>query len=286
MLYISQLLYPKCSPWGFVIYMYFKYHSVLRRHTKYAVETLSDNVLWNFVNNCPKSNCDINNCVLVHPDNIYPSDRVLLLYHQDSGTFRRVVAVPDSQCRRNILCVSNTFFYNHFRLLTKEAVQAKLIKPSVKAKFAQEIELVLITCDFNISNAFIDKAIRGYFTLPKLIKKDDVVSVNIKHFSEECFYGNLKPSSMETLHFKCSKILLEGTETEEEQFCVIGETAIKQGPNIQGFIPKTSFIGSREVLKGTKSLSEVAICPNGLQLYMENLNRAVSPFLQSSKQSV
>ncbi|ENN78988.1 hypothetical protein YQE_04539, partial [Dendroctonus ponderosae] len=219
--------------------MYFKYHSVLKRHTKYVVETLSDSVLWNFVNNWPKSNCDINNCVIVHPDNIYPSDRILSIHHQDSGTVRRVVAIPDLLCRKDVLCVSNTFFYNNFQR-AKGAVQAKLIKPSsLKAKFAQEIELSLITSAFNLSNAFIDKLIQGYFTLPKLIRKDDVVCVNIKCFSEECFYGNLKPNSMDTLYFKCTKIRLEGTETEEEQFCAIGETAIKQGPNSQGAVSKT-----------------------------------------------
>ncbi|CAG9763427.1 unnamed protein product [Ceutorhynchus assimilis] len=272
--YVSRLLYPKYHPIWLVIYMYFKYHSVIKRHIKYNLKTLSDGVLWNIVKNYPKSNCDINNCVLIHPDNIYPSDKILRLYHEDSGTSRKLQVIPETNCNKNTLYVSNTYFYNDF--IMKIDFDLKLSKQGTKVEFAQEIELSLVSIPCDISNAIIDKIIENYFKLPKLICHKDIVSVNLKYFCQELFYGEPKLNLIENVYFKCNKLIYNNKEVDNEYLCLVGETSIRLGPNVQSFVPKVILMPTE-----MGSFSEVTVIPSGLEQEFEQLENAIYPFLSN-----
>lgn len=261
--------------------MYFKYYSVLKREISYKIKTLSDSVLWNLIKECPESNCDINNCVIVHPDSVYPCDRILSIYHDDTKIHRKVLVIPNLLCRKSYLYISNTYFYNCF--LSTIDFDVKLLKRNINIEFAEEIELSLIASPHDISNAIIDTIIEGYFKLPKLVCKGDVISVSVKHFAPASFYADPKLNSIEKLYFKCNKVRYGGKEVEKEYFCTIGQTSIKQAANVQSFIPKVRREGTRLVHRTVKCFSEVDVSRNGLEDYYDLIDDAIYPFLSTSK---
>lgn len=277
---VSRLIYPKYHPLWFVIYMYIQYHTVKKRSYKYTVKTLPDAVLWSIVKKSPKSQSEVNSCVIVHPSNVYVSDRVL---NMCSDKFTRVViVVPYLLCPLNCLYISNTLKHNAGLDLKK--TEFKLTKPvTEKTKFAQEIELAQIVSPVDVSTSVIDEAVKNYFTLPKLVCSGDIVKIHIKYFAPTVFYTNSKLSTVECLYFKCKKVTYNNIETMEQCFCVIGKTSIRQAANLQCFLPKVDTISPQVT---DNDLLEVPICPYGLHQYYKTLKRAVKPFIQKSSEYV
>ncbi|XP_066256260.1 peroxisomal ATPase PEX6 isoform X2 [Euwallacea similis] len=272
--YILKTIYPKYHPIWFVIYMYFKYFSVLKRHMRYSAKAMPENVLWRHVQQYSKSNCDINNCVLVNPSNLYPSDRILDLIHSESKTFRKVIVIPHSLCSNNILYVSPTLLFH----LKKES-DLRLSKSATLPCIASEIHLAqLSSCDAITSRK---EHMEGYFQLPKLVKAGDIVCINVENFIKPIFYSNFKNGSIEKFYYKCTKVLREDKSVTDEHFCVFGQTTIKHVTSEQIFLPKISVVGTRAAENGSTTFGEVPVCPYGLQGYFDMLRAAIYPFLET-----
>ncbi|XP_050312239.1 nuclear valosin-containing protein-like isoform X3 [Anthonomus grandis grandis] len=277
---ISKLIYPKYNPIWFVIYMYVKYHSIFKRQIKYKLETLPDKALLNILQKVAMSSSDVHNCALVHPENVYLSDKILNLHHKEIKHAKSARIVTSLSCKRDTLYVSNTFVHN--LSVPSDCGDIKLLKPSKYIEVAQEIDLSLISCPHDLSNAVTDSVVKSYFKYPKLIQVGDIVSVNIKYFCPALFYTDLKLNGVEQIHFKCNKVIYQNIQVQGQFFCVIGTTAIKQSANLQSYIPNVSKLATKSVESGEEMLSGIDMCPYGLQRYLGELTLAVAPFIKSS----
>ncbi|XP_050312238.1 peroxisome assembly factor 2 isoform X2 [Anthonomus grandis grandis] len=276
---ISKLIYPKYNPIWFVIYMYVKYHSIFKRQIKYKLETLPDKALLNILQKVAMSSSDVHNCALVHPENVYLSDKILNLHHKEIKHAKSARIVTSLSCKRDTLYVSNTFVHN--LSVPSDCGDIKLLKPSKYIEVAQEIDLSLISCPHDLSNAVTDSVVKSYFKYPKLIQVGDIVSVNIKYFCPALFYTDLKLNGVEQIHFKCNKVIYQNIQVQGQFFCVIGTTAIKQSANLQSYIPNVSKLATKSVESGEEMLSGIDMCPYGLQRYLGELTLAVAPFIKS-----
>lgn len=253
MLFISSLIFPRHNGYWFIFYMYFQYYSIIKRSISYQLRTLSDGVIWKLIRNNYKACCDINNTVIVHPDTIYERDRILELTQKEDGVSRIVFVMSAACCEKNYVYISHTLFHNAI----KTDFDIKLYTPLKEIKVAEEIELSLVSSPHDINNALIDTVIQNYFKLPKIIYKNDLIQIEVKHFAPANFYTDLRANTINKIYFKCNKVIVNKEETSEGCFCVIGETAIRQAPNIQSFLPRCITEPAKNVKMGKISISEV-----------------------------
>ncbi|XP_060519317.1 peroxisomal ATPase PEX6 isoform X2 [Cylas formicarius] len=271
-LYISSIIYPKYKPHWFVFYMYLKYHGVLKRQIKYKATAVSDEIIFHKTKSNSKYCADIHNVVLVKDQNIYPNDLILSLFSTQSGKCRKVFVIPcELSC--NTLLFSNALLYN-FGTTSDNFIQ---LLPTTHTKFAQEVELSLISSPHDISNFALDSLIKNYFQFPKIIYAGDIIQINVEHFSKEDFYSDLKLNLVQRVYLKCNRVTDDEAPTMEGRLCAIGETTIRQAANIQSYVPKVLKVASGQMD------CDINSCPNGLKHYFQTLEKAVKPFLRNSR---
>lgn len=278
--YVSKLIYPKYNPFWFIFYMYLSYFKIIKRKTTYILQSKPYKYILDCLSCEPKHFDDINSTVVVYENNLYRTDRILRLLCLKKQKYRIVRVLPSSTCQKDKIICSETCYYN----LNSCGFDVELKLSSFNeglVKFASEMDVSLISCPYDISNAVIDAVLEKYFKTPKLLSKGDIIEINIKYFARELFYLNNKVNHVESIFFKCNKLLFENSEVEGTYFCVIGETAIKQSANVQSFVPPTSTKSVNRDHCG--NFEEVPLCPYGLQSYLESMKKAVTPFLRRSK---
>ncbi|XP_072375630.1 peroxisomal ATPase PEX6 [Diabrotica undecimpunctata] len=278
---IIKAKYPKYHPFWFILYMYILYTRTLKRQYLYNLRPVSTDFIIKYLKN--KSDFkDIHSTVIVNIHNIYTSDKVLKLYCDKTKHTRIVYTVPLTGCEKHELLVSNTFFENLSNINLINSL--RLLCCSLdQNKIAQEINISLISCPFDINNSLSDALLERYFKKPKLLRKGDLIEINIKYVAEDIFFLNSKVNNVYSVFYKCNKVIYQEKEVTETLYCVLGETAIKQSVNVQSFIPKRT---SKVVPDSKEEFKELCLCPYGLQNYFQEMQLAVKPFLRKLRLSL
>lgn len=273
---ISRLLFPKYHPFWFLIYMYGWYFKICKTKKLYKYKFVSHEI-FNQIKTIKSK--DLNNIILVNSSNILTSNQYLTFYCIETQR-QRIVNVIPVNIPHDLILGSSVLLHNlfkdqdhnnldkHFRLLNCQGH---------KIKFASEVDIALISCPFEISFAVIEYVLGKYFSTPKIIYKSDIIAINLKYFCDKIFFTNNK-IDVDTLYFKCKKVIVDNKEVSGGYFCVIGETAIKKSVNIQSYLPKTR----KHIIRLENLLMEIPICPYGLQDHFDTLKKAVEPFLGKS----
>ncbi|KAJ8919711.1 hypothetical protein NQ315_006239 [Exocentrus adspersus] len=272
--YISKLFYPKYNPFWFVFYMYWSYFRIMKRKFTYNLKSKPGDYILEFLTTQPQYFDDVNSTVVVHAANLYKTDRILKLFCPKKKKYRTVHVFPSQLCPEDALYCSETLFHN----LKLDGFEAPLRLLSVSdslIRFADEIDVSLINCPYDISNGVIDALLGSYFSTPKLINAGDIFEINIRYFAAELFYVNNKINHVDCVYFKCNKLSFDNVQDGGSYFSVIGETAIKQSANVQSFMPEKST-----KIKKSSGPEELPLCPYGLQVYLDGLERAVHPFIK------
>lgn len=281
-----KTVYPKYHPIWFIIYIYLIYFSIAKRKLLYHLKSVPSKFMANLLNK--KYFDDINNTVAVSKENVYTHDKVLLLYEERTKAYRPVYVLPIAHCKKDEILVTYAFYHNFTSNVAKEQLtNFRLLEYREKMiSFAGELDISLVNSPFDISNAIIDGVLARFFKIPKIIKTGDILEINIKYYAPEIFYRNIKINHVDSIYFKINRIKIDGDEGQEEYFCVIGHTEIKQSPNVQSYLPKKVcrqcyFTSDDDVI-----LKEVPLCPYGLQEQLENIERSIRPFLIKSKYNI
>ncbi|CAH1966793.1 unnamed protein product [Acanthoscelides obtectus] len=273
--YLAKLIFPKT--WQYwIILMYLNYQRISRRKYKYNLVQVPDEFIFYQTQsyNCFK---DINNSIIVNPSSTYDCDRLITLFHEPSEKCRIVHVIQSPQCSENDILLSSVLHFNlqnagiengvNLMGLTKEQIQ-----------FADEIEVSFVKNPWEINNSLTDALLEKYFSTPKIVKQDDMIEINIKHFAEDFYYSHDKLDGIENVYFKCTKLRVGMKESIESCFSIPGKTVIKRMLGIQRLIPK-------KFKKTTKStgLSEIPLAPYGLQGLLDMMKKSVNPFLKQKK---
>lgn len=265
--------------------MYLIYFRIAKRKVLYKLQPVPSKLLTNILSK--KYFDDINNTVVVNANNIYRHDKVVLLYTEGSNFCRPVYVLCIKDCKKDEIILSDTLYHNLSHNYNIQLLNSfKLFEyKEIYIKFAKHLDLSLINSPFDVSNAIIDGVLERFFRQPKIIKKDDILEINVRHYAPEIFYRNSKINHVENIYFKINKIICKEVEEKEGVcFCAIGYTEIKQSPNIQSYLPKRfykqCYFSSHDKIG---RLNQVSLCPYGLQVYLDNLEKSVKPFLTKSK---
>ncbi|KAG5864633.1 hypothetical protein JTB14_031601 [Gonioctena quinquepunctata] len=259
--------------------MYVLYCRTVKRKIKYKVKCVSNELIQHCLG-IEKCFNDVNNTVVVNSDNVYPCDKLLRLIGEENCNHRYVYVITERDCEKDQMLVSENLHHN---LCNKKfSSPLRLLNFHLSSvRFADEISISLVSLPYDINNSICDSVLERYFKTPKLVNKGDIISIDIKYFATDLFFLNTKLNNVENIFFVCKKIVIQNVEVEEGCCCVIGETAIKQDVNIQSSIPKklTNFIRKED---GTL-IKEVPSCPYGLQENLENMQKAIRPFMGRRK---
>ncbi|KAJ8936011.1 hypothetical protein NQ318_000669 [Aromia moschata] len=280
-IYITKIIYPKYNPFWFLFYMYIVYFRLIKRTLYYTLRPVQDTFILTHLKANPSCFCDINNTVLVNEHNLYQYDKLLKVFCPKTNGYRNVIVAPSLFCSKDVIMVSHTCYFN----LISSGLTSSLKLTNFHEhllRFADEIDISLIQSPHDINNSVIDSIIGSYFKVPKLIKKGDIIEINVKCFAKDIYFLNNKLTGLESVYFKCKKVLIKNEEVTEDCFCVIGETAIRQSVNIQSYVPQKR---SKVVINWYESsnFKEVPLCPYGLQIYLDQITKSVRPFTKIRK---
>lgn len=275
--YVIKLVYPKYNPVWFMIYMYLIYFRTIKRKIVYSLKPVPCNIIMTFGGQQYFN--DINNTVIVHKDNLYSHDKVLLLYAEGSNFYRPVYVLGSKNCSKEDVMLSTLYHNIPQKLITVNLTKYQLLEYKENfIQFADELEISLIQSPFDISNAVIDEVLEKYFALPKIVKKGDIIEINIKCYAPDLFYRNSKINHIDNVYIQCNKIKVKDNDKDETYLCVIGHTELKQSPNVQSYLPKKFC---KQLNFGHNNV-ELPLCPYGLQNYLDKLHKSVKPFLFKS----
>ncbi|XP_074026462.1 peroxisomal biogenesis factor 6 isoform X3 [Leptinotarsa decemlineata] len=283
--YVSALfstlrtIYPKYHPFWFIFYMYILYYRIVKRKIKYKLKSVSDEVIRHFIKSNNNFN-DVNNIVIVQKENVYKSDKILRLFSEENRCSRYVHVVPATEGNdTETLLVADDLYYNLENSGFRFPLRLLNIHCS-NVTFADEINISLINSPFDINNSVIDSILERYFKTPKLINKEDIISIDVKYFASDLYFLNSKLKNVHNIYFKCNSVKYRNVDIDKSCYCVIGETAVKQSNNIQSFLPKksTKFVGQEGGV-----IKEIPTCPYGLSDHLENMQVALRPFLRKRK---
>lgn len=281
--YTIKLLYPKYHPIWFILYMYLIYFRIAKRKLLYYLKPIPSKIIANILDK--RYSDDINNTIIVNESNIYKNDKVLLLYSEGSNFYRPVYVLANTNCAQDNVLLSDTLYHNLTNQYScKATTQVSLLEYKEHCiEFAEELDISVINSPYDISNAVTDTLLEKFFKIPKIVKIDDILEINIRYYAPDIFYRNSKINHVENIYLKVNYIKIKGNKDDKVCFCAVGQTEVKQSPNVQSYLPKRfykqCFISSDEDL----AVNGVPLCPYGLQEHLENLEKSVKPFFSKSK---
>lgn len=274
-----KFIYPKYHPIWFIIYMYLIYFRIAKRQLAYVLRSTPTKLIANILDK--RYFDDINNTVVVNKENLYNNDKVLLLYAEGSNFYRPVYVLGIENCIKDEILLTDTLYHN---LNLEESGTFQLLEFQENCiQFADDLDISLINSSYDIPNAVTDAVLERFFKIPKIVKKGDVLEINIKYYAPEIFYRNRKINHVENIYFKINTVKVKGDETDETCFSAIGHTEIKQSPNVQSYLPKRFYKRCYFSNNEAEVLKEVPLCPYGLRDHLEALEKSVRPFLTRSK---
>ena len=262
--------------------MYIIYKQDRLRKRIFQFRKVPDNLLLT-LSKCysPIVNCDINNCVAISKNYC---DKLNLKHYAKitlGSSTRLVQVLPLDTEPDNVIFIGDSLYFNLNSPQTNVTIRHFNFS---NINVASEVELCLVNTRNDISNAVVATILKNFFLGPKILRRGDLLSVNLKLYGPQFFWRLI---SIENLYFKCEKIIYKDVEFSTEQFvCVYGESTLKQLSNIQSFLPNVtenvlSYISADINRDVTKYL--INKCPRGLEDFMKQLEGAFQPFLRDSK---
>lgn len=275
--YTIKLIHPKYHPIWFILYMYLVYFRIAKRKVLYHLRPVPNKLIADILGK--RYFDDVNNTVAVNKQNLYSDDRVLLLFAEGSNFYRPVYVVPSENCKEDEVLLSYTLYHNLTNVIGCEKfVPIRLLSYQQNfIQFAEEINISLINSPDDVPHAVIDAVLEQFFRIPKIVKAEDVLEINIKYYAPSIFYRNSKINHVESVYFKINCLKIQNVKKDNLYFCAIGQTEIKQSPNIQSYLPKR-FHRRCYFTTEEKVLREVPLCPYGLQDHLKELEKSVKPF--------
>ncbi|KAI4472009.1 aaa-family atpase [Holotrichia oblita] len=283
-LYASKVRFRRYPAVMYPFYMYLIYKFLLKKRKRFKIITLPDELILHIFHKYSiKSNQDSNKCVIVPKR--FATDIELDDYVNITDDFaRKLVQIFPFDIPGDLIYMSETLRHNLDKINLKEPVR---LTPIDRASIgiAKEVEIRLISSGNEISNHMCDILLKNYFRSPKLVQKNDVLSVNVKQYAPEFIYNNYKTNSVENVYFKYVRIKSDTNEDcTGSYFCVKGETELRQSAHVQDYLPAKfkRFIAEKFKDNGIEQ-AVINRCPYGFENRLDNLRKAVKPFLKRRK---
>lgn len=278
LLFICKLKYPRYAPFIFPVYMLLKYIKIKKSGKKFQLRQVPQEL----IKQLSKSNAyaDVNNCVIVD-DGYWKAILNEALYVRiKSGGKSRVAQVVSGKVGDEEVLISDTLKFN---LKMEIGSLAPVSFESIK--IASQIYVSLVSSPHNLNALLTDTLLKNYFKCPKLVYKEDVISIRLQDYAPDHYYSNPKLNEAEWVYFRCNKITFSyGDECPGGEGClgVVGPTGLIQSADVQSSLPPR-LQSIRDRIEGNCTDNLLGLYPEGLSLYFRQLERAAKPFLKDNK---
>ncbi|KAF5299683.1 hypothetical protein FQA39_LY11478 [Lamprigera yunnana] len=276
--YICRVRFPQYPPYCFPFYMLILYNQIRKLNQKFKIVSVPSELIQKliYLYGLPSSD-DCNNCIIVS-ERYLEECRVSYKFVKVTNRFAYVIGA-NLKNDLQLLLVSDTFYFN----LKQQSAHLKFVSSSLIPSI-NEINLSLINIHNDLSNGVVDTLIKNYFKTPKIVRVNDLISINFRRYAPQFYYTSIKYSGLKTVYFKCNKLFFN-QELVSCGLCVLENTDIKQSPNVQGYIAPILKSVVECDLHNCDNYDRWLIdrCPYGLKKYMEDLERSVRPFMKKNK---
>lgn len=287
-LYICAIRFPKYPSILFPFYMLIIYIQLSYRNKTYKLKEVPRELMKRLINkNVKNSYIDINNTVIVN-DHVLKIIKIKniakLNIFGGSNRKSRLVWVVGLKIDHDTLLVCDSTSFN--LKLTCNENKAKLIKINSNVKTASHVDISLVNTQHDIVNAVTDEILNNYFKTPKLLRKNDLIPIEVKLYCPKFYYTHNKIHEIDYIYFKCNKIRHEENfNFKTSFFCVAGESTLKQSANTQNYlIPSLKHVCMNDINESVDfNCCLINQCPNGLKGYFQEIEKCVQPFIDSSK---
>lgn len=265
LIFLAQIAYPKYNAYCFILYMLAKYSNISKQQQKLQLNAVSNNILLSSLGKL--KTWDLNNTILINEEDTDGSVKYAIINatSSDKKVNRKVLVIRKKIEKEVNALISYNLLHN---INGAETCTLKLTQNPWK--FADEVDLSLISTSNEWSHFIIDCCLRNYFTLPKLLYEGDVISVDLAEYGQDIFYSTNKIINInQTIYFKCNKVTYQDKQVTGGYLCARDKSTLKQGSNIQTFIPKTVNYHTQNI-------------PQIFSSYFEDIKKAVKPFLLQS----
>lgn len=288
LLYVSRILFPTYPGYYFPCYMVLQYCEINSRKKEYHVLVVPDKLLSDALKRTVKDTCvDVNNCIVMKAKSLNLCFVNVRALNKLQEKFRVVQAVELAveSLSNNEMLLSETLHYNIKCL--KETSSAVIIN-SVNIrniKTASEVDISQVNSHCDISSLVTDTILKRYFCTPRLLYKNDIISIHLTEYGAEFLYTYRHLSELSTIYFKCNRIDCgEDLDCEGCYICVADETCLKQSANVQSFIPQRHKTVLRYHCSNNDDIKQRTIdsYPYGLSRYFQDFEASVTSFLSQS----
>lgn len=270
--------------------MLVKYIAIQRANKNYEVKAIPDEFMsillkYKMTNTC----CDTNNSVVL--SNVVLKDvgvlgkRFLKIRLKTDNTIKERIAQVFSvdMGTSEAIKLSDTFLHNFGIANIQQCVNLIYVKDP-PLKVATEVDISLFSVHNGISTVVTDDILKRYFRTPKILYRNDIIAIDIQIYGAEYYYTSKQMNEMRTIYFKCNTIILEENKNHDGPcICVSDQTCLKQSADIQSFIPRrlsNQQLIEEDIVQLDGALIEV--CPYGLDYYVNDIEKAITPFLDKS----
>ncbi|XP_015122617.1 peroxisome assembly factor 2 [Diachasma alloeum] len=151
-------------------------------------------------------------------------------------------------------------------------------------QFANEVKISMISNPYDCPSDLIDTVLKNYFSNPKYLRKNDVITVDVKECSPGLYYSLPSPQ-LRLLHFRVTSIAIDGNKTLEPAYVCQTESTLIQEGEIHQYLPrnfKLSVQGLKNpTIEGEFQRGSLDNCPGFLKKYLRELESCILPFITS-----
>lgn len=285
-IYICHILFPKYPSYYFCCFMLLRYCRLRLSHKRFKIVSQPAQFIQVLLDELSLETCvDINSCVVVGAQQLLSSFAKL----KDSDNseskprFVQIFSVSNSIVKKNEIHVSDNLKFNltHSNKI-RDDVNVSFANAS-EAPLASDVEVSQVHTFCDIASEVIDTMLKQYFATPRLLYKDDIVSIDVKEYAGQRFFTNKQVNEVRTVYFKIRKILLNDHDQlsySDCAICVADCSGLKLSSNVQSLIPEARKLVAYNFYND--NYSTIDSCPFGLTEYFEDLKASITPFLKKS----
>ncbi|XP_063995346.1 peroxisomal ATPase PEX6 [Diachasmimorpha longicaudata] len=185
-----------------------------------------------------------------------------------------------------VVYISETILCNIQNALQCKDVSTYFILPAGDEphRFASEVKISMISNPYDCPNDLVDIVLNNYFSSPKYLRKNDIITADIKELAPGLYYSLPSPQ-LRLLHFRVNSVTIEGKRTLKPAYVYQTESTLIQEGEIHHYLPR-NFKLSVQGLQNSTIVEEfqrgaVDNCPEFLEKYLKELEACILPFITS-----
>ncbi|XP_011300123.1 peroxisome assembly factor 2-like, partial [Fopius arisanus] len=184
-----------------------------------------------------------------------------------------------------VVYLSETLLFNVENLLGCQDPSKYFFLPASNESlhFADEVRISMISNPHECSTDLIDGVLKNFFSNPKYLRKNDVITADIREFNPNLYYS-LPAPQLKLLHFRVNSITIDKKRTSKPVYVFQKVSTLIQEKEIHKNLPrslKVSINGNNDLNIKGELQGGSDNCPEFFKKYLQELESCILPFISS-----